>query len=92
MEPMIVTADYDRSSIAYLRGHILDLLYERQMGLCSLCGQAMPEDYGSMHIHHDPPLCVRMPDGYGPATTTDQLRLTHPTCNLSHEKPRTKRG
>lgn len=90
--PMIVTVEEDRSAIAYLRWHILDLLFERQLGLCFICDKAMPEDFESVHIHHDPPLCVRMPDGYGPATTTDQLRLTHPKCNLSHKKPRSKRG
>jgi hypothetical protein len=90
--PMIVTAEEDRSAIAYLRRHILDLLFERQLGLCFICDKAIPEDYGSMHIHHEPPLSVRMPNGYGPATTVDQLHLTHPKCNLSHKKPRRKRG
>ena len=90
--PMIVTVEEDRSAIAYLRWHILDLLFERQLGLCFICDKAMPEDFGSMHIHHEPPLSVRMPNGYGPATMTDQLRLTHPKCNLSHKKARRKRG
>ena len=90
--PMVVTVEEDRSAIAYLRRHILDLLFERQLGLCFICDKALPEDYGSMHIHHEPPLSVRMPNGYGPATMTDQLRLTHPKCNLSHKKARRKRG
>lgn len=90
--PMVVTVEEDRSAIAYLRRYILEVLFERQLGLCFICDKAIPEDYSSMHIHHEPPLSVRMPNGYGLATTTDQLRLTHPACNLSHKKPRRKRG
>ena len=54
--------------------HVIEELYEKQQGLCALCGE--PLFRGDHHVDH------KIPFSYGGGNERGNIQLTHPACNL----------
>jgi 5-methylcytosine-specific restriction endonuclease McrA len=57
------------------RAYFRSKLYERDNGMCGICGQLV--DYWDMDIDHI------VPKSLGGADHWDNLQITHPKCNRS---------
>jgi 5-methylcytosine-specific restriction endonuclease McrA len=68
----IITRIAPNQRRAWLSEVVLDL-YQRQAGLCALCGAAM--ELGDHEVDHIMPFC------YGGGNERTNIQLAHPACN-----------
>ena len=50
------------------------MIYERDGGICALCGT--PVDFDRMHLDH------RQPEVLGGSNNAENMQVTHPACNI----------